>query len=73
MRSTTQIDFPAATRAIEAKDQPQIEKLDGIARNARAAAERLRRAVSNEDAEAVGDALYHLSSIGSTVNSWSRR
>jgi hypothetical protein len=71
MRSTTKVDFPAAVSHVRAQNPEALEKLDGIGRDAANAGRRLQSAVNRLDAEAVEQALWYLSSIGSVANSWS--
>jgi hypothetical protein len=71
MRSTTKTNFPTAISHVRAQNIEALDKLDDIGRQAVNAGRRLQRAVSNCDAHAVDHALYHLSSLGSCVNSWS--
>lgn len=73
MRSTTKTQFPAAVSHVRAQDIDALNKLENIGRMAQNAGRRLQRAVSSLDENAVEEALYHLSSIGNTVNSWSEK
>jgi len=71
MRSTTQTDFTPVESHIRAQDMEALDKLESIGKSAANAGRRLQSAVARLDSKAIQQELYMLSSLGSTVNSWS--